>query len=58
VKNKGSQGCCASRKPVKPGKIRDFDFALENLEKAENFTPLSGKTIFFPKINFVVHFGQ
>ena len=53
-----NQGCCASGKPVKPGKIREFDFALENLEKSGNFTPLSGKTIFFSKINFVVYFGQ
>jgi len=53
------QGCCASGKPVKSGKIREFDFALENLEKSGNFTPLSGKTIFFSsKINFVVYFGQ
>jgi len=40
------QGCCASGKP---GKIREFDFALENLKKSGNFTPLSGKTIFFFK---------
>jgi len=53
------QGCCASGKPGKPGKIREFNFALENLEKLGNFTPLSGKTIFFfSKINFGVYFGQ
>jgi len=52
------QGCCASGKPGKPGKIREFNFALENLEKSGNFTPLSGKTIFFSKINFGVYFGQ
>jgi len=44
-----SQGCCASGKPGKTGKIREFDFDLENLEKSGNFTPLSGKTIFFFK---------
>jgi len=46
----GYQGCCASGKP---GKIREFDFALEILEKSGNFTPLSGKTIFFQKLTLL-----
>ena len=47
------QGSQDSGKPGKPGKVRDFFFGLENLEKSGNFFEPTPKNFFFTKKVFI-----